>query len=461
MSFSTLPQAMAIALQQSYLQKEFQTPLLSNLKYRLLAERIVFPGRIGDTITQTRVGLMTPNLVPLNPSTNTNLDNGLTAQNYTSEQYTLAIQQYPQLAPDINLIDNETTIKSFLMKNSYNLGFAQSQVTERLTRNALFGAYLSGNTFVTATLGSAGPTIHVDDIRGFQSSVVAGVVTPVSPTNPIVTSINGNNYNIQSFAADVTNVSTSAITGGISGTITASANILVADGTAGNYVISSVAPTILRPNGRTTSAGLISSDTLSMTVLQSAVSILRSNGVPAMDGKYNIYLSPASQVQLFNDPSFQILNRGVGVTETIYKNLAVSEFLDMRFIQTTEAFIQPVATDGSVSTQVTIQRPIVAGAECVVEGHFEAGEDAILEMGRETGFTDFIEGRSSSGIVAGYEDIFMHMRGPLDRLGQIVSMTSNWIGGYTVPTDVGTTSAVIPTANNAMYKRAVVIETAS
>jgi len=456
MGFGPLPQAVINAIQQNFLQKEFQKPLESSLKYRLLAERIVFPGRIGDTITQTRVGLMIPNTTPLDPSTNTNLDNGLTAQNYTSEQYTLGINQYAQLAPDINLIDDETTIARFLLKNTYNLGYASSQTTDRLSKQALFNAYMSGNTRITVTLGSPNVTVNVDDVRGFQTVVVGGIVTPISNTNPLPVTINGSAYNIVSFTIDGTNTSSAAITGGQSGTITASAAISVANGTAGNAVVGNFAPTILRPNARATTAALISGDTLSMPILFSAVGLLRSNGVPTLNGFYNIYLAPNSMVQLYNDPEFQILNRGVGTEDPAYKKLRVTEFLDMRFIETTEAFVQPAGN----GVGVTVQRPIVCGAECLVEGHFEAGQDAILEMARKDGFAD-ISNSDVGGIVAGYEDIFLYMRRPLDRLGQIISQTSNWIGGYTVPTDVGTTSSIIPTASNAYYKRAVVIETAT
>ena len=90
MSFGPIPQAVSIAIQQNFLQREFEKALLSVLKYRLLATKETFSARIGETITKTRVGLMIPNLNPLNPQTNTNLDNGLSPSQYTSEQYTFS-----------------------------------------------------------------------------------------------------------------------------------------------------------------------------------------------------------------------------------------------------------------------------------------------------------------------------------------------------------------------------------
>jgi hypothetical protein len=54
--------------------------------------------------------------------------------------------------------------------------------------------------------------------------------------------------------------------------------------------------------------------------------------------------------------------------------------------------------------------------------------------------------------------MYMYVRHPLDRLGQIISQTANYTGGFVVPTDVTTTSNVILTAGNAAYKRAVIFE---
>lgn len=303
-AFGPAVEAFDVAMQQNFLQKEFQRPLLSTLQYRRAAEKTIFPGRIGTTMTASRVGLMIPNTTPLNPSTNTNIDNGLTPSNYTTEQYTLGVFQYPQVCPDINLIDNQTTIADFLLKNAYNSGMAAAQATERLARNALFGAYMSGNSFVTVTLGAPNVTIQVDDTRGFQQVFVPafGQLQNVTISNPLPVSINGTTYNIVSFSNDATNTSSAKLTGGTSGTITASAPIAVVDATAGNYVISNFAPTIIRPSGRRTTAALTSSDLLTMTECFNAVALLRSNGVPAFEGNfYNFYVSPASMIQLYKE----------------------------------------------------------------------------------------------------------------------------------------------------------------
>ena len=464
MTFGPFPAQLANAIQQGFLERAFIDPLKNILAYRKIADREEFPGRIGDAITKTRVGLMIPNTTPLNPSTNTNLDNGLTPQQYSDEQYILAVGQYPQLAPDINLADDETTIAAFAMKNAENLGIAQATAIDRIARSALFNSYMGGNSVVTVTLGSPGTTVNVDDTRGFQTVVVNGNVVPVSGSNPLPVFINNVLSNVTGFTNDVSNTSSAASTGGTSGTITTAANVLVINGTAGNSVVSAFAPVIFRPSGRQTTAAIQSTDLLNMTTILNAVAYLRNNAVPTVDGYYNLYLNSTSMNELYQDPEFQILNRGVGTRDPVYKDAWISDaFLDVRFVRTTETFVQPPQGGAPVPVAQTIQRPILCGQGALVEGIFTRGLDAIKNMAMSDGIGSMQQFMSAVDVMGNefkYDGFYQYMRPPLDRLAQIISQTSNYIGGFTVPTDVTTTSAIIPTASNAYYKRAVILETA-
>lgn len=460
---TSLPAALVNAIQQNYLERAFIDPLLNKLVYRETADRELFSGRIGDTITKTRIGLMVPNTTPLNPSSNTNLDNGLTAQQYSDEQYTLAIYQYPQVAPDINLLDDETSIASFAMRNAYNLGVAQATALDRIARQNLFNSYMSGNTVVTQTLGSPGTTVNVDDTRGFQTVVVGGNVVAVSGSNTLPVYINGTQYLVSGFANDSSNVSSAATTGGTSGTITTTTNVSTTNGTAGRTVIGLYAPVIVRPNGRTSTAAIQSTDLLNMTSILAAVSYLRNNAVPKIRGAYNLYLNSTSMNELFQDPEFQILNRGVSVKDPVYENAWInSAFLDVRFVDTTETYVQLAQASAPVPVAQIIQRPIICGAGALIEGIFAKGLEAIRNMAN-SGIGKMESAPTVINMLGekfSKEGFYFYMRPPLDRLGQIISQVSNYVGGFTVPTDVTTTSSIIPTASNAYYKRAVIIETA-
>ncbi len=463
MTFGPFPSALVNAIQQGYLERGFVEALLNILQYRSIADREVFEGRIGTTITKTRMGLMIPNTTPLNPSTNTGLDNGLTAQPYSDEQYTLGLVQIPQSANPINLIDDETTIASFAVQNATNLGIACATGIDRVARQTLFNAYMGGNTVVTATLGTAGTTISVDDTRGFQTVVANGNVVAVSSSTPLAVLVNAAAYNVVSFTNDGTNVSSAATTGGTSGTLTMATSVSTANGTAGNTVIGVYAPVIMRPAGRTKTAALTSADLLDMNTILNAVNYLRNNAVPTIDGRYHCYLNATSMGQLYRDPEFQILNRGVGTRDPNYANgWIMGDFLDLRFFQTTETYVQPPQTGAAVPVSQTIQRPIICGKGALIESIFEKGLDAIRRL---TGGVSHISGVAQFTNVLGEQSLtngfYMNMRGPIDQLSQIITQTANYVGGFVVPTDVTTTSAIIPTASNAYYKRSVIIETAS
>ena len=49
-------------------------------------------------------------------------------------------------------------------------------------------------------------------------------------------------------------------------------------------------------------------------------------------------------------------------------------------------------------------------------------------------------------------------REAIDRLQQIIAQSWYWIGGFCAPSDTTTTPNTIPTATNAAFKRAVVVE---
>ncbi len=95
---------------------------------------------------------------------------------------------------------------------------------------------------------------HVDDIRGFQSVFVNGMQQAVSAGAPLSVTVGSNLYELVAVTPDGTNASTAP--GGVSGQLTFSANVTVADGTAGNAVQAATASAIVRPASRLTTAAL-------------------------------------------------------------------------------------------------------------------------------------------------------------------------------------------------------------
>jgi hypothetical protein len=435
MGIQNFPAALQKVIQENYLEREFKDGLESVVSFREVADREDFAIHVGETVTKTRKGLKAPVEAPMNPSANTNLDNGLTPSGWTVEQYSLSLNMYGDTM-DLNMVTQKAGIADQFLANTRTNAIQAKQSLDRLARNALFGAYMTGNTRVRTTLGAPAATIAVDDIRGFLmvfNSV--GQQVQVSSANPLPVMVGGDLYSLTAAAADGTNISTTPK--GVSGTLTFSTNVSVADATAGNAVVHAYAPTVLRPGNHPTTAGLASTDFLTLSLLLDGVTVLRNNAVPTVNGLYNCYLDPTSARQLFKDQEFQLLYRGTGTASQAYARGEVIEILNTRIIPTNEAFQQ-------VLGGVNIHRPIVVGQGALVEGDFEG--IAATDIAPQDSMIQVIDG------------IAMVTREPLDRLQQIIAQSWYWIGGYAVPTDITANQTIIPTATQSYYKRAVMLE---
>jgi hypothetical protein len=437
MGIQNFPAALQPIIQQGFLEREFEMSLKSRLGYRLIADREEFSVGIGETLTKTRAGLKPSVTVPLPAGSNTNLDNGLTSTSWGVEQYTITLNFYAA-TQDLNMVTSRVGIASQFLQNAATNGEQAARSLDELARNALFAPYFGGNTRVMTTLTSAGPSVEVDDIRGFQTVFVNGVQQSVSATYPLTVTVGSNTYTVVGVTPDGTNFSTAP--GGVSGALLFSGNVTVLDATAGNVVQAATASSIVRPASRGTTAALQATDTLTMGNLLDAVALLRRNAVPLVDGVYNCYLDPVSARQLFADPDFKQLFQGATSSNPVFRQGMVSDFLGLRFITTTEAYVQSHPTIPGLY----VRRPIVCGQGALIEGDF-AGMAA-----------DDVAPKDS--LVNIIDNVAMVTREPIDRLQQIIAQSWYWIGGFCAPSDTTTTATVVPTATNANYKRAVMLE---
>jgi hypothetical protein len=439
MGIQNFPASLQPIIQQGFLEREFQQALTSRLGYRAVADREEFAVGIGETLTKTRAGLRPSITTPLAPSTNTNLDNGLTPGTWGVEQYTLTLYNYASTM-DLNVVTSRVGIASQFLQNAYVNGEQAARSLDDLARNALFNAYFGGNSWVRVTIANAGPSVSVDDVRGFQTAFVNGVQQPVSTSNPLAITVGSDVYSVVGAAVDGTNVSTTP--GGISGVLTFASNVTVADGTVGNTVLSATGSLILRPNGRGNTTLLQAGDTLAMSNVLDAVANLRVNAVPDIGGAYNCYLDPISARQLFADQDFQRLFIGTTSAVEVFRpgQGVVNEFLGLRFVLTNESYVQP----SLIVPGAMIRRPIIVGQGALIEGDFAgmAAEDVAPD----------------NSIVSMVDGVCMVTREPIDRLQQIIAQSWYWIGGFCAPSDTTTNSTTLATATNANFKRAVMIE---
>lgn len=447
MAIQNMPTALQPIIQQGFLEREFRDGLTSALGFRSVADREPVAINVGETITKTRTGLKAPVTTPMTPSGNTNLDNGLTPSTFTVEQYTLGINQYADTI-DLNIVTSQVGIANQFMKNAMTNGVQARQSLDRLARNALFNAYLGGMTRVRTTLGAPALTINVDDVRGFQTVLVNGQFVAVSGTNTAQVQVGSNVYTQTGFAIDGSNVSTSPM--GVSGTLTFSGNVTVADGTALNACAHANAPVLVRPNGKwiggsaaaatTATSSLLAADVLTLGTIEDAIAQLRNN-TGMQDEMFNLYLDNVSMRQLFADQDFKLMYQGqYGSAEA--RQGKVFQLMGANFIPTTEALTQTLGA-------VKVRRPILVAPGALVEGDFAGMTQKAHDMGGVNAEVQEVDG------------VMQIVRAPLDRLQQIIAQSWFWIGGFVAPTDATANSNIIPTAGNQYLKRAVVIEHAS
>ena len=336
------------------------------------------------------------------------------------------------------MVTSRVGIASQFLLNAAINGEQAARSLDELARNALFNPYFGGNTRVRVTLSSAGPALAVDDIRGFQYAFVNGVQTPVGGAASLLVTVGSNSYTAISATADGTN--SSSAPNGISGVLTFSSSVSTADGTLGNAVTAATASSIMRPNNRTTTTGITSVDILDMSTLLNAVAQLRLNAVPEIDGAYNCYLDPVSARQLFSDNAFRQLFTGATSANQVFKRGMVNDFLGLRFIPTTEAYVQTHPT----LANAVVRRPIVVGQGALIEGDFAGMAEADVAP--------------ADSIISVVDGVAMVTREPIDRLQQIIAQSWYWIGGFCAPSDTTTNPTTVPTATNANFKRAVMIE---
>ncbi|MEX3933279.1 hypothetical protein AB4Y32_16000 [Paraburkholderia phymatum] len=451
MALNNLPAALQSVIQTGFLEHQFGLPLKAKLGFRAIADREPFTANIGETITKTRTGLLPAVTTAMSPAANSDITSGLTPQNYSIEQYVLSIAQYAANM-QLNIVTQKVAIADLYLRNAYTLGEQAFRSVDTLAQQTLFNTYMGGNTRVRTTLGAPAVTISVDDIRGFQNTLnSAGQVVAISVSNPVNVVVGSNTYSLTGSAADGSNVSTAP--GGISGTLTFSGNVTVADGTALNAVVSAVAPYVVRPSltsnntmvattAAISAANCINNGKLTMGMVLNAKATMAANGVPVVDatGMYHLYIDPLQATGLYSDPAFQQFFRGQVTTEE-YRRGVIAELLGVRVEETNLNPVQNLAGVGLV------RRGLLVGQGALVEGQFtnEAYSEALATVDKDEMIT----------IIEGIAHV---TREPLDALKQVVTQTWSYIGGFVVPTDTTTTSATIPTANSSAAKRGVLLE---
>lgn len=438
----TVPDIRAI-VQDRTLERAFHDSLYPRLMFRadMLAEE--WGGNIGDSRSFTRPSLLTPIAAPLTAGAEP------TPQTQTWEQWEAFIQQFAGTI-DTHMPTSAVAAASIFARNAHQLGLQAGQSLNRLARNRLYQAYLSGHTTFDGSPGAL-TTFHVRNINGFTKKLKDGRPQPVSATNTLEVFLGagGASRIVTSFAADVSGDEIGP------GTLTITAAFTFG---ADDAVLAVNRPTIVRAGAALLSSlGLVAADVLTLRHIQTAIAQLRQANIPPHpDGFYHIHLDPISEVQLFRDTEFQNLNTALP-DFVIYRDLAIGQLLGGLWFRNTECpSPSTVASNESIGNSTllstsgaTIRRVIVTGYGSIYEMYMDEARRFITEAGVTGKVGNFSVTNNAIAVVT--DRIRYTIRAPLDRLQQMISQTWSWSGDFPVPTDA-------LTGGSSVYKRGVVVE---
>jgi hypothetical protein len=474
---SFIPPVQSVLVQTNFLERKFQDALHAVIGFEQLAEKDPIEARIGEGKTLTKPALLPINQTDSVPSAPifTDLNNGMTPQQRTFEQYvTYIAKRKDMLTLDLEL--DWATIASQFVKNWVDL--AEQAVISRDSRAAatLFAAYDGGNSYCTGAPTTTGANVAVptDNAVGFDTAYTGaiaaglspGVPQPVSGSNPqavtIISQQNGTMGNVTSalvtnVAFDATNVSTAYYTGapyGRSGTLTiapATGNVAVTIG-VGDIIKAVDGSVILRPNGKLSRGSLAATDVATLSLLTKAKGRLVSRGVKKMpNGMYACMIDPMLWSDLENDVAFQRATAGGFSSNGFFKNGKVSSALGLEFVETS---LNPVyAIPGQTQYGLAARHALVVGMGALISSPSIGFERAanLSAQGVPSGATD----------VRMMDGIKMTTRQPLDPEATIVSQTWSWANGHVAATDITSTTAQNPQTDAARYKRGILVEFAS
>lgn len=452
-----VPAQIVNLLQDRTLERVFHDSLFPRLLFRAESRPEPWQANLGESMIFSRTGLMPVSTAAIVPG------NDPVPGTYDSEQWEAFASQHTNTI-DTHMPSSYVTLASLFLRNTQNLGLNAGQTLNRLARDPLFLAYLSGEAMVDVATGGAGISLHVNTISGFTQQLQNGRLAPVSAANPLAITFSGG-VEIPNtvIAASPDNP---AIPNG-PGTLTLGAATVGAV-LQRTGVFTGTRSRRLRVGGGATVDALTATDIITLNDIISAVSRLREQNVPPHpDGRYHVHMTPQAEAEIFQDNHWQRLHQSLpdGVA---YKDLAIGEAVGCYFYRNTEnpdanntGLQTPIAGGAGGATlaadlgaEITneaglpIRRVIVTGGGALYEKYIDESK-YISEAGvtGKIGQFSIVNG----GVAVMTRRIRFILRSPLDRLQQTVSQTWSWSGDFPVPSD-----ALVGDA--ARFKRAVVIE---
>lgn len=462
--FSTIlqnPEVRAV-VQQNMLERAFHDALFPRTLFRGEATPVEWPQNIGDSMIFSAPGLIPVDARPTPPGQDP------TPTAYPVEQWEAMIRQYSG-SIDTHMPTSIAAIIDLFMRNAHQLGLQASQTLNRIVRNVLYRAALSGHT-VADGAAVATTTLRVKRLNGFtrarNPNLLAGSKVRfdfVSSSNPlsIVVFDDGSEVtrNVIGFTPDTP--------GDEFGPGTLTLDVALTNTLDRAYVLSADRTFLVRVGGGNKVDDLTAgTDTPTLADIRAAISHFWEQNVPEHpDMRFHCHLDPVSQAKIFNDDEFQRLLTALP-DYYIYKQFAIGEMLSTVFLRNSECPIPSTVVGGMTATYddcdpfvgelyrtgtpsgARVHRMLFTAQGGVMEYHQNL--DALVT---EAGITGAVADPRivNNGIEISSDRIQMIIRGPLNRLQDQVATSWKFIGDWPVRTDAAT-------GDRARYKRMLTIE---
>ena len=325
-----MPAAVLELNQQGLLERAFHDGLFPNLAFRAEAMPEEWPANTGQELFMTRPGLLKPRVKPLTPGSDP------VGQSVPYEQWIATLSQFADSIDTSMPTSNAANSNQFL-RNIHQLGLQAGQSVNRIARNALFQAYLSGQTVGITAILATDTQVRVAALNGFTDVVIpGGNVRPqaVSAAFPLPITIGTG-------AAKVT----ASVVGTIPDDPTdpiGPGTLLLSAAVGAPFVIrsavkSSFCPKVVRSTAGDSYDSIGAGDTLVLQQCINAVAFLRrANVQPHDDGFFHAHVSPLSNAQFFADPVFQRLNQSLP-EHVIYKEGFIGTISGIMFFMNNES----------------------------------------------------------------------------------------------------------------------------
>lgn len=443
-------------VQEGLLERAFHDPLYPAQMYVGLAEYEEWPANTGTQFFMTRDGLLAPITRPLAAGDDP------AAQEPPVEQWEAVLSRYAGRV-DCHMPTAAVSSVNEFVRRAKSLGLQAGQSINRLPRNAVHKAYLSGSTVVTVAGVTGDTSIQVASLNGFRDVCVRGTQVrpvPVSSATPLlitITGVTGTRGVIGAFPVDDNDPDGP-------GTLLLNAT-LGASVSARAAVLSSARPLIIRSGGGTSIDAIGASDILTLQdFLAAKARLRRANVMPFADGFYHAHIPTSATPQLFADPAFQSAARGQVATE-LYRGGFIKEIAGIAFFENNEQpdslnagsrtatgtsayYSADIGAETTNNSGYNIARSLIVGRGAIFERALDE-KNYVSEAGTTGKIGEFQV--MNQGIKIVTDGVTFILRAPLNVMQDMVTMAWSKSTSYPIPSDISAGDA-------SRFKRGVIIE---